>query len=149
MRRPWGPVSYSTNHRFVCPSSDPVLVTTSMRIGHSPVAASASMTMLRMLLRTSRSSVLEGRSRVAVFVVTEDTRSGPAVVTGDGGGVVAAQASLSKAVVTGGGDCVVVARGGAGTTAVATDDDGVVAAVKGAGTTAVATDDGGVVAARS
>jgi hypothetical protein len=43
--------------------SDPVLVTTSTRIGHSPVAASASMTMLRMLLRTSRSPVLEGRSK--------------------------------------------------------------------------------------
>ena len=47
----------------VCPWSDPVLVTTSTRIGHSPVAASASMTMLRMLLRTSRSPVLEGRSK--------------------------------------------------------------------------------------
>ena len=60
---PIGPVSYSTNHRFISPSSTILLVTMCTRAGHSPVAANASMTMLRMVLRTSRSPVLEGRIR--------------------------------------------------------------------------------------
>jgi len=57
-----GLVSYSTNHRVVCPSSDRLLVTTSTRIGQSSVAASAWMTLSRISRRTLPSPVSAGSS---------------------------------------------------------------------------------------
>jgi hypothetical protein len=59
---PYDPVSYSINHRFVCPSLYRLLVTISTRTGHSPAAVSAWTTLSRMMRPISTSPVSTGRT---------------------------------------------------------------------------------------